>query len=145
MDGFSTGCEFSYDCPPWHKFKSMRARNDGAIGFRVSGIKRFARVTRFASNPLAGFFWRTISDRKCRTTVTGVPRRMRTPPPVGPCSSPMPRDLWWSQGGGGSYERGSPVPSPRRRLGNGGFTFSSRAENQREMREREKPLSRDMS
>ena len=31
-------------------------------------------------------------------------------PPVGPYSSPMPRDLWWSLGVGSvSYARGNPV------------------------------------
>ena len=35
---------------------------------------------------------------------------IRTPPPVGRCRSCVPRDLRWSQGGGGGYhERGTPV------------------------------------
>ena len=33
-------------------------------------------------------------------TCTGVPRSGETPTPVGPYSSPMPRDLWRSWGGG---------------------------------------------
>jgi hypothetical protein len=36
--------------------------------------------------------------------------------PLGPYSNPMPRVLWWSQGGGGgSYERGTRVRLPRSR------------------------------
>jgi hypothetical protein len=33
---------------------------------------------------------------------TGVPSHMRNCPSLGPYSRPMPRALWWSQGGGGT-------------------------------------------
>ena len=31
---------------------------------------------------------------------------------LGPYSRAMPRDPWWPYGGGGSYGRGTPVPTP---------------------------------
>jgi len=39
-------------------------------------------------------------------TLQGYLAHKTPPPPVGPCSSPLPRDLWWAL----SYERGNPVP-----------------------------------
>ena len=37
-------------------------------------------------------------------------RYLDPPPPLGPNSRPTPSALWWSQGGGCCYERGTPVP-----------------------------------
>ena len=61
-------------------------KNTSTVGGRVSCL----------CTALAGVVLTAVQKEKHLQGLQGYLAHTKHPPPVGPCSSPMPRDLWWS-------------------------------------------------
>jgi hypothetical protein len=82
------------------------------LGFGVEGLGvscfglRADRSVSYMEYPVSGIesvVTPYTADSSCERNVRN------RPPPIGPYSRAMPRALWWSYGGGGSYGQGTPV------------------------------------